>query len=114
LVRRLLSANFQGSEALGKQLDNCAVKTLDDEGSFKFKINATCTKAIVKGRVPVEVEYSDQPSDESLTEERIMAPKVRLLLHVINGFLNELEIYKDDGTAIRKRPTPDLININSN
>ena len=70
-------------------------------------MNATCTKAIVKGRVPVEGEYSDQSSDESLREGRIVAPKVRLVLHVVDGFLNELEIYKDDGTAIRKQPTPD-------
>ena len=100
LILKLLSADFQGSAALRKQLENCTIQTVDDEGSFQFNTSGACDKAFVKGRVPVEAEYLDQETDDPL------APKVRLLLHVVDGYLKELEIYKDDGQPILKSAMP--------
>jgi hypothetical protein len=34
---------------------------------------------------------------------------IHVLLHVVDGTMRELETYKDDGSAVRKRPSPDAL-----
>lgn len=54
--------------------------------------------AVVQERVVAEGYYSDEDTGSH------DGPQVHVLLHVMEGRLAELEIYKDDGSPIRKGP----------
>ena len=96
-MRRLLSADFLGKQEIARQLDNLRVRTIDDEGSLELKPSDATPPATVK-KLPIPVEA------EGVDEDGI---HVHLLLHVEKGFVKELEIYKDDGTPIKRMPSPE-------
>jgi hypothetical protein len=37
--------------------------------------------------------------------------KIHILVHVVDGFLAELEIYREDGEAIRRMPDPNSLEV---
>ncbi|MCM2476311.1 hypothetical protein HGO38_22870 [Rhizobium sp. CG5] len=90
IVNRLLSQDFPGNIALRIQLETARVSTIDPEGSLQFRV--TGLPAAVEQRVPIEAYYFDLGMNHR--------PAVNLLLHVVNGMLHELEVYKDDGSSI--------------
>lgn len=91
LVEKLLSPEFPGCEALRAQLKTARVSTIDQDGSLQFRVSGP--PANVEQRVPAEGYYFDAEGDE-------LRPAVHVLLHVVGGMLNELEVYKDDGSPI--------------
>lgn len=93
LLQRLLSANFHGAEALIRQLATTLVEPIDRDGSLRLKpVNPT--PATVSRRIPVEATYAD--ADGVL---------VHVLVHVINGVLDELEVYREDSGAVVVAPS---------
>lgn len=72
------------------------VSQIDPEGGLAFRVAGP--SAQVKQRVPVEGRYDDGPLD-------LGGASVEVLIHVVDGKLNELEVYKVDGGAILIRPT---------
>ena len=104
LLKKLLEKSFPGRDELLEQLDGLLIKTIDEEGSLSLKINPLATPAKVTDRIVAEGHYSDENASSS------EGPQVHVLLHVVTGVLTTLEIYKDDGSPIRKRPlAEDLI-----
>lgn len=93
LIEKLLSRDFPGRDALRVQLEAAHVLTIDKEGSLQFR--ASGPSADVKHRVLAEGYYLDRDGVEN-------GPVVNVLLHVVDGMLNELEIYKDDGSAVER------------
>jgi hypothetical protein len=79
----LLKEDFPGSQALRDQISNLLVRPIDAEGSLR--LDASGPRAEVKHRVPMEAMLEDV---DGIT--------IHLLLHVIDGLMNELEVYKDD------------------
>jgi hypothetical protein len=69
-----------------------------------FFINpVTSTRAKVSRRIPIEAEGKD-----------IDGVKIHILLHVVDGFMDELEIFREDPEPIRELPPPEtfeLINL---
>ncbi|MNE95994.1 hypothetical protein D3C80_1941500 [compost metagenome] len=52
--------------------------------------------------IPIESFYDDEaPNQKSIVR---IARLVRLALHVTNGRISELEVYKEDGSPIRTDP----------
>lgn len=94
LLNRLFQEEFEGSEELSNQLSTALVKPIDENGSLEFIVRAPPATA-VKSRVPVEATGSDTDG-----------VPVHLLLHVVEGLLHELEIYRADGDAVRRLPSP--------
>ena len=92
----LLATDFPGRSELAAQARSARVRRIDHEGSLRFQVDGP--QADVRGRVPVEGHYHDDPR---LGPHR---PAVNLLLHVVDGRLHELEVYKDDGSAILIQP----------
>ena len=84
LIHKLLGTRFPGRDELATQLDTCLAKPLDPSGSLELT-TSILTQASVGRRVPVEGEFED--------EDGVV---VHVLLHVVGGFLRELEIYKED------------------
>ncbi|MBB4226871.1 hypothetical protein GGD56_000691 [Rhizobium mongolense] len=77
------------------QLLSARVSPIDRQGSLQFRVVGPA--APVETRVPTEAHYFDGP-------DRNGGPAVHLLIHVVEGKLHELEVYKDDGTAITALP----------
>lgn len=91
LVEKLLSPEFPGCEALRSQLETARVSAIDADGSLQFRVSGP--SAEVEQRVPTEGYYFD-------AEDGGLRPAVHVLLHVVDGRLDELEVYKDDGSPI--------------
>ena len=99
LINRLLEENFPGRETIAMQAANCQARELDAHGCLEFKVEID-VEAETKFRVPTEGEAED-----------VDGVTVHVLLHIINGKLNELEIYKDDGSEILQMPEPDTLDF---
>lgn len=84
----LLQSDFPGCSELKIQLVNCEVKPIDAEGSIAFNI-LKGERANISKRIPVEAQFKD-----------IDGIYVHILLHVVDGYLSELEIYKEDGSLV--------------
>ena len=100
VLLRLLSAEFAGKKQLLEQATGASARTLDDDGSIALLPRAGTAVARVERRVPVEA-YSDEAA----------GPHVHVLLHVVDGFLNELEFYRDDGAPVQHPIRPDTLHL---
>jgi hypothetical protein len=95
LIDRLLEEEFQGRDAILRQIENSRVKDWDDHnGSLEFDVGPS-PPALTKSRIPVEGEFEDYDG-----------VKTHVLLHVVDGRIRDLELYKDDSSKIIKMPKP--------
>jgi len=94
LLHRLLRADFPGRDELAGMIDEVEVKTIDEIGSLELRSRSPIMAPVIK-RVPVEAEAADEDGYF-----------IHVLLHVINGRPSELEIFKDDGSTVRRMPPP--------
>ena len=99
IIDRLLEKAFPGRDEICEQMKKCLVRTIDEDESLEFLVKSD-VKAKVKRRIPVEAEVQD--TDGIL---------IHILLHVVDGKLNELEIYKEDGSPIIERPDPSKLKV---
>jgi hypothetical protein len=88
VIRCLLSVDFKGRDNIRKQLGTALVRQIDQDGSLEFRI-VDPVRADVCARVPVEGWYDD-----------VNGLQVQVLLHVVDGIVKELEIYRVDGGNI--------------
>lgn len=98
IIDRLLEIPFRGSDELKLQLDSCKVREFEKDkdgcGSLELKTKSEI-KAEVKNRIPVEASFKSRDYP------------VEVLLHVIDGFVNELEFVYFNKV---KKPNPkDLV-----
>ncbi len=70
------------------------VRQIDDNGSLEFA-RSEQTPAEVVRRIPVEAELDDS---DGVT--------IHLLLHVVDGLVKELEVYRDDSGPVQRTLTP--------
>jgi hypothetical protein len=99
LLNILLSPDFPGKMALTEQAMTPSVRKIDDNGSLAFAPSEVRRASVIR-RIPVEAELDDQ---DSVT--------IHVLLHVVDGLLNELEVYRDDSGRIRRALTPDDLRL---
>ena len=99
LFRRLLEAPFPGSQALKEQFRNSLVLPINDNGSLDLIIEGG-PKADVHNSVPVEAEAED-----------IDGTTIHMLLHVIDGTVRGLEVYKEDSSRVIKLPAASELRI---
>ena len=99
IIDRLLEKAFSGRNEIWEQMQNCLIRAIDEDKSLEFFVKSK-VRAKVKRRIPVEAEFQD--SDGTL---------IHLLLHVVDGKVNELEIYKEDGLPIIERPEPSKLKV---
>ncbi len=96
MLNRMLSADFPGQRELKLQLDGALVDRIDDNGSLRFVLSADVA-APVERRIPVEAQSQDTDG-----------MWIHALLHVTDGKLAELEIYKDDSSSVVNLPDANL------
>jgi hypothetical protein len=101
IIQRLVAADFPGKKEIANQLRNYQVRRIDDEGSLKLGLTGDAPAAKIEKRIPVEAEAPDSDGIH-----------VHFLLHVSDDrFATELEIYKDDGTPIKRLPRADELEV---
>ncbi|MFJ2370432.1 DUF6984 family protein [Microbacterium sp. NPDC087665] len=88
VVEDLVSQNFAGSAELAGQIEGLRVASIDSNGSLRLAVSGG-PPAQVRFRVPVEAEYDDRDG-----------VVVHVLVHVVNGYLDELEVYREDGGRV--------------
>lgn len=91
ILRLLLASDFAGRDSLLSQVENVLAQSIDKDGSVSLKCSQA-EKAHVRTRVPVEGEAPD-------TDGTV----IHYLLHVVDGEINELEIYKDDSSRVLRQ-----------
>ena len=98
LIDRLLEPEFPGRDELRRQLDMTRAVELEDGGLTL--ICDTTVRAPVKTRVPTEGEYLDADG-----------VPVHVLLHVVDGIVSELEIFKEDSSPVVDKPIPSALDV---
>ena len=88
----LTSANFLGRAEVLAQLQSCHVRTIDGEGGLEIR-TACDQQAVVRYRVCIELYGPD-----------LDGTQISVMLHVVDGFVREIEIYKLDGSPIQRMP----------
>lgn len=91
VLNQLLNHPFQGANELRLGMQDLKAEPLDADGSLKL-IAPETPPADVRLRVPVEGEVED-----------VDGVTIHVLLHVVEGRLSELEIFKDDGSVVKNR-----------
>ncbi len=110
LLMHLLRGDFQGKAEILEQMSSVEVMRISPTGSLKLRSQGPL--AIVKDNdapsprpndhIPIESFYDDEaPNQKSIVR---IARLVRLALHVTNGRISELEVYKEDGSPIQTDP----------
>lgn len=92
LIRWLVSHSFVGHAELERQILSLRVKSLDGNGSLKL-VSRDGGRALTEHRIPVEAAYRD--SDGVV---------VHVLLHVLDGRLDELEVFREDSAPVGTLP----------
>jgi hypothetical protein len=96
IIERLLQDPFPGRDELRAQIFKSRVEPIDEYGdeygSLKFEVEDG-PKAKVTQRVPVDARANDSDG-----------VPIEFLLHVVDGLVRELEIYKADGSPIMRHP----------
>lgn len=94
LIDRLLEKDFPGRDAIVEQIKAARVEQIDTDGSLKFFVDSN-VNAVTKFRIPTEGRFEDTDGTA-----------IHLLLHVVNGKIDELEVYKDDSSSVISMPDP--------
>ncbi|WEK61153.1 MAG: hypothetical protein P0Y60_17910 [Candidatus Microbacterium colombiense] len=82
------------------QLRDARVVSLDEDGSLRIATRVPGTAPVVR-RISIEASY---PDDDGV--------QVHLLLHVVDGVVDELEVYRDDlARAIRSPYDTDSLQV---
>jgi len=99
ILRLLLAAPFAGRDDLLSQVEKATARSIDEDGSISLKCSLT-QKACVTTRIPVEGEARDT---DGMT--------IHYLLHVVNGAIDELEVYKDDSSRVLRQAEPEDVTV---
>jgi hypothetical protein len=91
LLKKLLEPKFPGQQELLKQLESVIGRVIDADGSLQLKLEGAAPQARVEERVPVEGQIED-----------LDGMIIEILLHVVGGYLDELEIYRRDSEPIQR------------
>jgi hypothetical protein len=103
VIHRLLEADFQGRGEVQEQISHATASliegTRDNYGSINIYTSSD-RKANVKDRVPVM----------GMTKDEAGGP-IEILLHVVNGIVNELEFVRMDGQPMVGLPRLDILEL---
>jgi hypothetical protein len=99
ILSKLLSATFPGKEEIAQQVAVARGRVIDADGSLELSV-ADAPRADVVERIPVEAEAED-----------IDGMTFHVLLHVVDGYINELEIYRNDSLPVQGPIRPEALRI---
>lgn len=95
LLQRPLAIDFPGVTELQAQAESCLVSAECTCGYRSILFSVTADAVPISLSAPVPVEASTYDADGTRTY---------ILLHVVNGFLAELEVQREDAQPIQVEP----------
>lgn len=98
-LERLLAAEFPGCDVLAEQLAEAKVRQIDEFGSLDFYVRPA-RRAKLERRIPIEGQFRD--ADGTM---------IHLLLHVLDGAMDELEVFKEDLSEVIELPPPEDLEV---
>lgn len=93
LLEKLLDHEFPGRDVLRLQLSSVTGRQIDDNGSIELCYEGDKLVEMLRG-CPTEGTCGDSDGGT-----------IAVLLHVKNGRMRLLEIFKEDGSEIQRAPT---------
>lgn len=99
ILARLLESSFPGAAELRHQAVQARVVDEEDQ-TIDLEVPHTLPPAPVNRRIPVEAFFED--SDRTV---------VHVLLHVVGGYLSELEVYKEDNSPVLVTIEPNRLSV---
>lgn len=99
ILSALLVVQFPGSVQIAKQIESARGRVVDKEGSIVLQA-PDGPRADVERRIPVEAEAEDADGGT-----------FHVLLHVVDGYIAELEIYTEDGLPLQGPIHPEALRI---
>lgn len=103
LLIRLLSISFPGQKELQEQINATLVShECKCCPTVELVVDPYVAYAQVKRRVPVEGESFDEDGE-----------KIHFLIHVVEGYLAEIEFFRDDSKRIKRLPEISSIKVMS-
>lgn len=99
LLTALLSADFPGRDALMEQAAVASARGIDHNGSLEFASSDAPPAEVVR-RIPVEAKLNDS---DGVT--------IHVLLHVVDGLVKELEVYRDDSGPVQRALAPENLRL---
>jgi hypothetical protein len=100
ILARLLTASFPGDEEIARQGAMARSRVIDEDGSLELLVGGSAPPALVDRRIPVEAEAED-----------IDGMTFHVLLHVVDGYINELEVYREDLLPMQSPIQPDALRV---
>jgi hypothetical protein len=95
LLEKLLEPEFPGRDELRLQLTSVTASDLSDDGTLLRLKCGPSAPAPVRCRIPTEGSCADSDG-----------VPIHVLLHVVDGAMHELEIFKHDSSGIINPPSP--------
>lgn len=100
LVVKLLEPPLVGREALLQQLSAATVSQWAGDRSLEFIVPNTAPPAATRSAIPTEGQFED-----------VDAATIHVLLHLKDGRLHILEIFKENGSAVEQLPDPSSLRL---
>lgn len=101
VLRHILSYEFHGQGELKHQAEGARVKVeCETCPTVEFVVDSSHPKANVKYRIPIEAVGEDTDG-----------VRIHFLVHVVDGYLYKLEIFREDSEPILKMPEIDLLSV---
>lgn len=102
ILEKLLSVEFNSRDAIKAQAQSCKAKDTDDSDGYGsiYLFTDSTEKITNSARVPVEGELVDEDG-----------VPISVLLHVVDGKIHELEIFKQDGSSILRPIDPAALRV---
>ena len=88
ILAALLAEPFPGRDDVARQVAVAKGRVIDDHGCLALSVSDAPPAEVIR-RIPIEAEVED-----------LDGATVHVLLHVVDGYLNTLEIYREDGGPI--------------
>lgn len=92
VLQRLLEPLFPSQSHSLIESEEWTVRELDCNGSLEVVTSPESTRMEVVARIPVEGEFTDSDG-----------VKAHVLLHVVDGRIREVEVYKEDSSNVKER-----------
>jgi ketosteroid isomerase-like protein len=99
ILATLLTATFPGRDEIAQQVATARGRVIDADGSLELSVDDAPPANVVR-RIPVEAEAED-----------IDGMTFHVLLHVVDGYINELEIYRDDSLPLQAPIRPEALRV---
>jgi len=97
ILHKMLSRPFRGSAVLFTQAEKARVRWVVANGSpaLLFNVSPGATRVDVPERTPVDAELRANDVDGT---------PICVVLHVVDGLLHEIEMYREDGAPVQHIP----------